>query len=113
MSLEDALNKLAKWRGVFASWQLGTRANTDAECQAVRDHREVTILMRAELNAQTQLLIRKGLFTYAEFREQLCTEARILDESYEKKFPGFSTSLAGLHVDVQRAKETTRNWRPC
>src|SRR5205809_59165 len=44
-----ALNRLTKWRSVFAGWQLGTRPLGDPECDAVRDHREVTILMRAEL----------------------------------------------------------------
>lgn len=109
---ERALNKLAKWRNVFASWQLGTRDRDDPECQAVKDHREVTMLMRAEINAMTQLLARKGVFTDAEFNEQLRLEARYLDEAYEKKFPGFSTDLDGVNVDVAKAAKTMRNWRP-
>ena len=39
----EACNRLTKWRSVFAGWQLGTRAKGDPECDAVRDHREVTI----------------------------------------------------------------------
>lgn len=60
MDVNRILQKLCKWRSVFAGWQLGTRPDTDAECQAVRDHREVTMLMRAELSALTALLIEKG-----------------------------------------------------
>jgi hypothetical protein len=33
-----ALQKLAKWRLIFAGWQLGTRLKGDPECDAVRDH---------------------------------------------------------------------------
>lgn len=51
----DALNRLAKWRTVFAGWQLGTRARGDPESDAVRDHREATIMLRAEVNALTAL----------------------------------------------------------
>lgn len=45
------LEKLGKWRSLFAGWQLGTRLDNDPECQAVRDHREVTMLLRTEVNA--------------------------------------------------------------
>jgi hypothetical protein len=63
----DWLNRLAKWRTVFAGWQLGTRAKGDPESDAVRDHREATILQRAELTALTSLLIKKQIITAAEF----------------------------------------------
>ena len=52
-----ALNRLCKWRAIFAGWQLGTRAKGDPESDAVRDHREVTILLRAEASAMTGLLL--------------------------------------------------------
>ncbi len=58
-----ALNRLAKWRNHFAGWQLGTRMRGDAEYEAVRDHREVTILLRAEQSAMAGLLLRKGVIT--------------------------------------------------
>mgnify|MGYP001587156880 CR=1 FL=1 len=41
------INRLTKWRTLFTGWQLGTRAKGDPEGDAVRDHREVTILLRA------------------------------------------------------------------
>jgi hypothetical protein len=106
-----ALNKLAKWRTVFAGWQLGTRAKGDPECDAVRDHREVTILMRAELNAFTGILLRKGVFSEAEWAAALSEEAVLLDKDYEAKFPGITTSEAGTHYTAQAA-ETMKGWRP-
>jgi hypothetical protein len=33
-----ALNVLAKWRGLFAGWQLGTRPKGDPESDAVRSN---------------------------------------------------------------------------
>ena len=39
-------NRLCKWRTVLTGWQLGTRAKGDPEGDAVRDHREVTLLLR-------------------------------------------------------------------
>jgi len=44
---DAALNVLAKWRAHFSGWQLGTRPKGDPEGDAVRDHREATILLRA------------------------------------------------------------------
>lgn len=108
MTTSDVLNKLGKWRNVFASWQLGTRSNTDGECRAVKDHREVTILMRAELSALTGLLIKKGIITQAQFEAALVSEAGQLDSDYEAKFPGFSTSLGGVHMQLPEAGNTMR-----
>lgn len=108
MSTFEALNKLAKWRAVFASWQLGTRLLSDGETRAVKDHREVTILLRAELNAMLGLLIQKGIFTAEEFDASLHNEAHLLDKDYEEKFPGFSTSQEGVHMNAPVALETMR-----
>ncbi len=106
MNAFDRLNKLAKWRSVFASWQLGTRSSADGESRAVRDHREVTILMRAENSALAGLLIRKGIFTQEEFEQQVGEEAEALDEAYESKFPGFTTSQDGVHMKLPEAGQT-------
>lgn len=106
------LEKLTKWRNVFASWQLGTRDKEDPENQAVKDHRELTILLRAEMNAVTKLLLDKGAFTAEEFTLQVLEEALHLDKQYEAQFPGFSTSELGVYIKLPEALETTRNWRP-
>ena len=105
-----ALNKLAKWRTVFASWQLGTRSDTDPECKAVKDHREATILLRAEVTALTGLMLRKGLATQEELQEAILEEATALDQAYERRFPGFSTSESGVHMKMPEAAETMRRF---
>jgi hypothetical protein len=105
-------NRLAKWRSVFAGWQLGTRADTDAESQAVRDHREVTMLMRAELNALTACCIEAGLFTARAFTEQVIVECEHLDGRYEKKFPGFTATDIGMNMKLPDVAETMKGWRP-
>ena len=110
-SLDAALNKLGKWRTVFAGWQLGTRKNEDPECQAVKDHREVTMLLRAEVSALVMLLVEKGAFTKDEYLQSLETEAGLLDKDYEAKFPGITTSQEGTHYTAEVA-ETMKGWRP-
>jgi hypothetical protein len=54
---DRVLNRLAKWRTVFASWQLGTRLTFgDGELAAVKDHHEATLLERVELDTLIGLL---------------------------------------------------------
>jgi hypothetical protein len=108
MSLMAALEKLTKWRKFFASWQLGTRLDSDGESRAVRNHREVTILLRAEQSAVINLLIRKGVFTSQEFADALELEARQLDHAYEETYPGWRSTAAGLHMKLPEAMETMR-----
>lgn len=111
--MSDILQKLCKWRSVFAGWQLGTRPDSDPECRAVRDHREATILLRAEVTALATLLVAKGVFTMAEFVAALDQEATLLDQDYTRRFPGFESTDHGIAItDVQRARETTKGWRP-
>jgi len=108
----DALNRLTKWRSVFAAWQLGTRSINDPECQAVRDHREVTIMLRAEQSAFLMLLLDKGVFTIEEFQASMIKEARLLSQDYEKKFPGMKATDDGIQYDVKIAAKTMAHWRP-
>lgn len=110
-SLRAVLEKLCKWRTILAGWQLGTRQKGDPESDAVRD-REVSILLRAEVSALLKVLIDKGVCTEAEFQDVLEGEAKALDAMYEEKFPGFRSTPQGMEIDVERAKETTKNWRP-
>lgn len=114
MSAHAALNRLAKWRAVFAGWQLGTRPSSDAECQAVRDHREVTIMLRAEVSALTGLLLAKGVITAGEFDDALGTEAEQLSADYAKRFPGIRATDDGITYDVAvlQEHETMKGWRP-
>jgi hypothetical protein len=108
----DAMNRLTKWRVVFTGWQLGTRAKGDPEGDAVRDHREVTILLRCEMTAVTKLLIEKGIFTLEEWQQVIIEEADLLSKDYEEKFPGFQATDIGMQMDVQQAHQTTKQWKP-
>ncbi len=107
-----ALNRLAKWRTVFAGWQLGTRAKGDPECDAVRDQREAMLIMRAELSALTALCVLRGLFTVEAFDQQEAVEADLLSKHLEKRFPGFKATDVGLEMDSRIAAETTKGWKP-
>jgi hypothetical protein len=109
--LNRVMNRLAKWRTLFAGWQLGTRAKEDPELQAVKHHRELSIFLRAEASTLTGLLIRKGVFTQREFEEALIDEAELLDRDYSERFPGVRSDDKGLVFD-QRAVETMRGWKP-
>jgi len=108
---QRALNQLTKWRMVFASWQLGTRTKEDGECNAVRDHRELTMLLRVELNAVTGLLIEKGVFSALGYTAALGKEAEILMKSFEQMFPGFKAQDDGIAMDVPVANETIKRMR--
>lgn len=106
------LERLCKWRKVFAGWQLGTRSDADAEAAAVRDHREVSIIMRAELSAFVALLVRKGVFTAEEFTQALEAEADQLERDYQRRFPGFKATDIGMEMRMPEVAETMRGWRP-
>jgi hypothetical protein len=110
-TVRSSLERLAKWRALFAGWQLGTRLTGDPESDAVRDHREVTILLRAELSALVVLLEKKGVFTAEEYSEALGAEAELLNQDYELRFPGVRATEIGLTFD-QRAAEWMKNWKP-
>lgn len=111
VSFEAAFNKLTKWRSVFAGWQLGTRVADDPECLAVKDHREISIILRAEMNALSALMIDKGLITKEEWLERCIDEARELDKLYEHRFPGFTSSERGMNMKLPEARETMKGWR--
>lgn len=116
MTLEErvnvAANKLAKWRNVFAGWQLGTRLKTDPESQAVRDHREVTILLRAEVSALTRLLIEECGISLERLNVAMADEFEQLDRDYERRFPGITTDHNGVHYSLPEATETMKGWLP-
>ena len=109
---QEALNKVTKWRSVFAGWQLGTRVTDDPEAQAVRDHREVTILLRVECTSFLRILIEKKIITEEEVTRIMAEEAEHLSAMYEKKFPGMKADLMGVVMTLPEAAETMKGWRP-
>lgn len=112
MGAYEALNRVAKWRSVFAGWQLGTRPKGDPECDAVRDHREATLLHRVEITAIAALLIKKGVISQSEFEAQIEIEADALSASLEQRFPGFKAESHGMSMDVSKAAQTMQGWKP-
>lgn len=106
------IERLGKWRTVFAGWQLGTRPKGDPECDAVRDQRELTMMLRAENNALTTLLVNRGIFTAAELTEQLQEECQHLCRCYESKFPGFKSTDDGMCINATIARDTMAGWKP-
>lgn len=107
-----ACQRLAKWRSVFAGWQLGTRADTDPECRAVRDQTEARLLLRAEVSAIVALLVAKKFVTQDELQLAVGEEAEALCAILERKFPGFKACDAGMRIDLAEAAETMKGWRP-
>ncbi len=110
--LEDevlrVINKLCKWRSFFASWQLGTRLESDGEVKAVKHQRELSILLRVDVNALAGLMLRKGVFTQEEYQRALIQEAKYLDHAYEESFPGWRSTETGMSMKMPEAGETMR-----
>lgn len=113
MNTVEKLNRLCKWRSVLVGWQLGTRPAGDPEAQAVRDQRDVLMLLRCEVNALARLCIDQGVFSPKAWAMQLGDEADALNEAYRQRFPGMEATELGIRiVDPEKAAETTRGWRP-
>jgi hypothetical protein len=108
----EAWEKLCKWRQVFAGWQLGTRLKGDPECDAIRDHREVTICLRAEVNALTRVLLEKKLISQEDLARIMAEEAEHLSAAYERKFPGLKAESYGISYKLPEAAETMKGWKP-
>lgn len=107
-----ALEILAKWRKLLTGWQLGTRPDTDPVAAAVRDHREATLLLRAEATALTGLLLRKGLIAEGEWLRALQVEAEQLNKDMAARFPGITADETGLIYQLPQAADTMRGWLP-
>jgi hypothetical protein len=103
-----ALEVLGKWRSVFAGWQLGTRNADDGPTRAVKHHRELSMMLRVEVNALTKLLLDKGIITQVELTEAIGEEAEALSAAYAELFPGLTATEQGIHYDIERAGYTMR-----
>ena len=106
-----ALNRVAKWRTMYAGWQLGTRLKGDPECDAVRDAAEARILLRVEVSALARLLVDAGVFTEEQWNDQLAVEADALNAMLAKKWPGVTATDFGLTFTAEAA-ESMKGWRP-
>ena len=78
----------------------------------MRDHREVTLLLRAEVNALLYMLVDKGLVSEEEWNEALEREAELLQRALEGQFPGVKATDDGLTIDTQAAASWMGKWKP-
>lgn len=108
LAYDQATNTLAKWRKVFTSWQLGTRTANDGEALAVADHRELTILLRAELNTMLAVLIEKEVVTETEWVTKLIAEMKQMERDFESRFPGVRATPEGLEISVSDYNATCK-----
>ena len=107
---DRALNIVAKWRTAFAGWQVGTRSKDDPVAAAIRDHREATLLLRVEVTALGDILLRKGLITHEEYLAAVEREAVQLNLDLAARFPGITANEYGLHFAMPQARETMKDW---
>lgn len=101
-TMMTALNRLSKWRFIFASWQLGTRSATDPVAQAVRDHREVTLILRAEVSALVNMLVKQYAINRNDYMLEVAKEAELLSKQLEERFPGAKPSDIGMEMETER-----------
>jgi hypothetical protein len=114
VSARGALERVTKWRTLLAGWQTGSRPKGDPECDAIRDHRELSIILRVEGSALVGLLIAKGIIAQAEWEQALEREANLLSLDYEKRFPGVKATGHGLTIDAERVAKLgwMKSWKP-
>lgn len=101
-------NRLGKWRVVLTGWVLGTRSDTDPRAAGMRDLQEARLLMRAELSAVANVLIKKGVVTAEEWTAALADECEFLNEAMAGRFPGIRATDDGLDMKMPEALETMR-----
>jgi hypothetical protein len=113
-----ALNKFTKWRVILAGWQTGTRAKGDPESDAIRDHRESTLILQAEVSAIVKALTtpqsvgRDPVLSMAAFYDLVTEEAVALDLAMEARFPGAKSTPTGIDLDLAKAQGWIKNFRP-
>lgn len=107
-----ALNKLAKWRTVFASRIMGTQTTEHVPTKALKEIVEGQLIMRAELNALLRHLTVNKMITNEQWLEAVKDEAITLDKLMEIRFPGITTSDQGVHFDPVMIREmgTMNGW---
>lgn len=106
--MHRSANILAKWRSVFTGWHLGTRSTDDGQTKAMRDLYEKVLLMRAELNGVTRILVDKGVVTQVELTEIFGEEYAFYAEQLAGFFDGMEATEQGIAMDPGRAAETMR-----
>lgn len=104
-----ALNRVCKWRRVLTGKMVGSGAEDDPLIVGMNDLQEARLIMRVELRAVTDLLIKKGVFTEAQLADAVEREANTLSTELSVRFPGFTAHDDGMHMEMPAAMETMRN----
>lgn len=109
----EALEKLAKWRSVYAGWRLGTRLSNDGESKYTRDLHEQILILRADCSALAFLvrdaLVATGMSEAAaheKLQERMLQEVTELDRLQSLKFPGMSSTPDGISYKLPEARDT-------
>lgn len=110
--VQNAMNRIAKWRNIYAGWQLGTRSDQDPEAQAVRDMFDKFIALRVEVNALLTLMTEKKVFSADEFGETLLMEIQLYDEMLMRRWPGAEATDAGMKFDIQKVQPWMSRFKP-
>lgn len=109
MNATEALNKLCKWRLVLSGRVWGT-APKGPQAKGRADIFEKLLIMRAELNALTQILHGAGIINPELWDRVLADEAMLLDAAIELEFPGMRSTQQGMVLNPELAAETMKGW---
>lgn len=109
-----SVQRLGKWRAHFAGWLLGTRVKDDPQAQWARDTAEKLLMMRVEINALTQMLVKQDIIDAEKLTIEVGKEAEILMRGLEAKWPGVTAGNDGLHYDMKKIvkRGTMKGWLP-
>lgn len=103
-------NRLAKWRAVYTGRIAGTRTADDPVAIGYRDLFEKVLLMRAELNAVTSLLLDAGLINPEYADRAFGREYEQLADALADVFPGMTATDEGINLHLPDAAEAMKGW---
>jgi hypothetical protein len=108
---ERALNRLNHWGMLLAGRLGGTLQSQDPRSKGYRDLFQKYLILRAEANAITAVLLKAGITTREDFTKLITEEAVHLDQTYEKQYPGVRTTDAGLDFyDLPKVQTWMKGW---
>ena len=115
MSLHGWATKLRQVGRMHVGRILGSVPATNGAYKSLIDLIERTYFMRAEINALTSLLLKKGLFTEAELTRAFEEEYKYLFDEVSKNWPEITFTETGATVKDPVALATrskAEGWPP-
>lgn len=100
-TVQEAINRVAKWRTLLAGRHTGTTVRgtpEDIEGAAYRDLYEKLIVLRVEQSAVTRILVDKGLLDMPTYAAAMVEEANALERMYEAAWPGWRATDMGMEA---------------